>query len=183
MDAPLYLQLAHQLSQHIAQGTFAPGEQFPSVRQLMKTHQVSMSTAVQVCHTLEDWGLLQARPRSGYYVDTVPRASLPRVADQPSPRRLTQPDSFTGLHATIARWLDLAEATPPRINLMTGVGAPSTYPVAALQRLTSSVLRQHPELLTTLTRRYGHPEFRDVLAKRAIKDFGPNLRKDKKKDR
>ena len=177
MDAPLYLQLAHQLSQHIAQGTFAPGEQFPSVRQLMKTHQVSMSTAVQVCHTLEDWGLLQARPRSGYYVDAAPRASLPRVADQPSPRRLTQPDSFTGLHATIARWLDLVEATPTRINFMTGVGAPSTYPTAALQRLTSSVLRQHPELLTTITRRYGHPELRDVLAKRAA-SRGMSLRAD-----
>ncbi|ARU04555.1 hypothetical protein CCO03_07575 [Comamonas serinivorans] len=177
MDAPLYLQLAQRLSQHIAQGTFAPGEQFPSVRQLMKTHQISMSTAVQVCHTLEDWGLLQARPRSGYYVDAAPRAGLSRASEALPTRRLTQPDSFTGLHATIARWLDLLEATPPRINFMTGVGAPELYPTAALQRLAASALRQHPEVMTQMTRRYGHPDFLAVLAKRAA-TRGMQLRAD-----
>ncbi len=176
MDAPLYLQLAQRLSQHIAQGTFAPGEQFPSVRQLMKTHQISMSTAVQVCHTLEDWGLLHARPRSGYYINAAPRASLPRVAESAF-ARTTHADSFTGLHTTIAMWLDRLEAKAPRINFMTGVGAPDLYPSAALQRNAASVLRQHPEVLTTMARRYGHPELRAALAKRAA-SRGMHLRAD-----
>jgi len=57
------------------------------------------------------------------------------------------------------------------------VGAPEVYPATALQRLTSSVIRQHPELLTTMTRRYGHPEFRAILAKRAA-SRGMQLRPD-----
>jgi DNA-binding transcriptional MocR family regulator len=49
-----YLQLAAHYRQAIASGVLAPGARMPSVRALMRTHRVSLSTALQACRSLED---------------------------------------------------------------------------------------------------------------------------------
>ncbi|POZ99381.1 2-aminoadipate aminotransferase, partial [Pseudomonas sp. MWU12-2312b] len=65
---PLYRQLAHHYLDAIRSGTLKTGERFPSIRLMMEKHAVSLSTAVQVCRELEDYGVLEARPRSGNYI-------------------------------------------------------------------------------------------------------------------
>lgn len=170
MDLPLYQQLARHYLDAIEAGTLHAGDRFPSVRQIMQTQRVSMSTAVQVCHTLEDQGHLQARPRSGYYVQTAPRARLlpPDEWAQAQVKRVVREGDYQGLHRFIAEWLAAVERTPLRINFLTAVGAPEMYPHQALARLAASALRQHSSMLTTQTRRYGHPALRAVLARRAL---------------
>src|SRR5687768_14532109 len=74
---PLYLRLSSHYRQAIQSGVLMPGERMPSVRALTRLHQVSLSTAVEACHTLEDEGLLEARPRSGYFVLKRRRVDLP----------------------------------------------------------------------------------------------------------
>src|SRR5260370_21495122 len=49
-------------------GTLIPGARVPSLRQITKQRGVSLSTALQAYRTLEDRGILQARPQSGFYV-------------------------------------------------------------------------------------------------------------------
>ena len=56
---PLYRRLAGDYAQAMGLGTLRVGERMPSVRELMRRHQVSLSTALQACRTLEDEGLLE----------------------------------------------------------------------------------------------------------------------------
>src|SRR3546814_17713076 len=85
MDAqPLYQRLADHYRRAIHSGVLAPAERMPSVRALVRTHRVSLSTALQACRQLEDDGLIEARPRSGYFVRARHRgATLP--AQEPDP--------------------------------------------------------------------------------------------------
>src|SRR5690606_24435659 len=77
---PLYHQLAESLQQLIEQGTLRPGHRIPSVRRMALQRDVSISTVIQAYTVLENRGLLEARPQSGYYV-------RPRLAfEAPEPR-------------------------------------------------------------------------------------------------
>jgi DNA-binding transcriptional MocR family regulator len=78
-----YEHLARLLAERIEQGLYQSGERLPSVRSLSSEHGVSISTVQQAYNHLEDRGLIQPRPRSGYFV-------APRRAQPPLPR-LTQP--------------------------------------------------------------------------------------------
>lgn len=64
----LYEQLAESLEQRIRDGHLRPGERLPSVRQACAQAQVSAATVFQAYYLLESRGLIEARPRSGYYV-------------------------------------------------------------------------------------------------------------------
>ncbi len=164
---PRYRQIAQHYLAAIESGTLVAGQRFPSVRQIMQTQNVSMSTAVQACHWLEDRGHVQARPRSGYYVQAAPRALVRLAADEPA-RLADTRAHFKGLPAFISQWLARTERMVLPINFAIAVGAPELYPTQALQRHASSVLRQQPQVLTRMARRYGHPDFTQVLARRAV---------------
>ena len=50
---PLYRRLAGDYAQAMGLGTLQAGERMPSVRELMRRHQVSLSTALQMLRHLE----------------------------------------------------------------------------------------------------------------------------------
>lgn len=86
----LYRRLANHYQQSINAGSLAPGDRLPSVRALMRLHEVSLSTALQLCRQLENDGLLEARPRSGYFVRHRQRLSAepqeePQIVRVPDP--------------------------------------------------------------------------------------------------
>jgi DNA-binding transcriptional MocR family regulator len=64
----LYEQLAESLAQRIRDGQLRAGDRLPSVRQACAQAQVSAATVFQAYYLLEGRGLIEARPRSGYYV-------------------------------------------------------------------------------------------------------------------
>jgi len=66
--APLYEQVAVKITKLITEGTLRPGERVPSVRKLQKQLGVSVSTILHSYFLLEDKGLIEARPQSGFYV-------------------------------------------------------------------------------------------------------------------
>ena len=65
---PLYHQLADQIHELIRAGTLRAGDRVPSVRRLSNQQRVSVSTVLQAYQRLEDIGVIEARPQSGYYV-------------------------------------------------------------------------------------------------------------------
>src|SRR5215204_3618695 len=76
-DAPaLYQQVATKLEQLIRTGTLRPGDRIPSVRRASAQHGVSMTTAVQAYIELENRGLIEARPKSGFFVRPQLRARV-----------------------------------------------------------------------------------------------------------
>ena len=83
-STPLYRQVAGHYRRAIESGTLTAGDRMPSVRALMGLHGVSLSTALQACRQLESDGLLEARPRAGYFVSAPQRAPL---------APLTEPDA------------------------------------------------------------------------------------------
>ncbi|PKF60576.1 GntR family transcriptional regulator [Psychromonas sp. psych-6C06] len=64
----LYEKIANQLRDDIYAGLFVVGDKMPSIRQLVAEHQVSISTVQQGYHQLELENLIEARPKSGYFV-------------------------------------------------------------------------------------------------------------------
>ena len=75
-----YATLAAILSQRIQQGLYPAGHRLPSVRTLSQEHGVSISTVQQAYRLLEEQRLVEARPKSGYFVHTQrAQAELPAM--------------------------------------------------------------------------------------------------------
>src|SRR3954462_4718305 len=64
----LYLQIAGSLEQMIHNDILKIGDKLPSVRMLSDEYGISMGTAFQAYYYLEGKGLIESRPKSGYYV-------------------------------------------------------------------------------------------------------------------
>lgn len=163
---PLYRQLAAAYRNAIEDGTLRPGDRMPSVRALMQRHAVSLSTALQLCRHLEDGGWLEARPRSGYFVRRRLRAVLP--AAEPAADAPPDPAAFVGIHATVSAIVAQGLRYPDALNLGGASAAPAHYPTEALKNAALRALRRNPALLTTPGSPNGNPDFRAVLARRAL---------------
>ena len=84
LKQPLYAQIAQGLAQLIDDGLFKSGARLPSVRAMATQHGVSISTAVQAFHWLEERNLIVARPKSGYFVANRAKGlALPSVSRPP----------------------------------------------------------------------------------------------------
>ena len=75
----LYEELAEQLTMQINEGYFQPGDKLPSIRQMSKTHKVSISTVQEAYRLLESHYLVEVRLKSGYYVSS--RNTIPKLPD------------------------------------------------------------------------------------------------------
>jgi len=166
LSAPIsrYQQLADELAHAIASGTLPPGARLPSVRQSAKSRTLSLNTVTAAYRLLEDRGLIEARPQSGYYV----RARLPA----PSRGALTDAGAA---QPTDDKVLDLigsvlaAQQTPGFTDL--SLACPQGgdfYPTAKLARLLSGVLRRQPQLIGTYPLPPGSQRLRTQIARRML---------------
>ena len=64
-----YQKLANNLQENIEKGIFSNGTKLPSVRNLSKNNNLSVSTVLQAFYELEKRGLIVAKEKSGYYVN------------------------------------------------------------------------------------------------------------------
>ena len=77
----LYEEIAGRVGNLIEQGTYRPGERIPSIRTMSRQMQVSINTVMEAYAHLENKGMVEARPQSGYYVRCrlpEPGAGLPK---------------------------------------------------------------------------------------------------------
>lgn len=138
-----YEQLANDLSGLISSGALRPGERLPSIRRLSEDRRLSVSTVVQALRQLEDRGLVEAKPQSGYIVR---RASPPRQT--PSLRATPEIAIPVDVTQRLMRVLQMG-VKPGMVPLALALPSHSLLPVAALHRLYSGVARRHPKLLET----------------------------------
>lgn len=87
-DDHLYLQVADGIEKMISDDVLKIGDKLPSVRVLSEEYGISMGTAFQAYYHLEGKGLVESRPKSGYYV----RFSHKRFRELP---KMIQPDPVT----------------------------------------------------------------------------------------
>lgn len=136
-----YEKLAEDLGGMIAGGMLRPGDRLPSVRRLSQERRLSVSTVVQALRQLEDRGLVEARPQSGFFVRHRTALRL-----EPTPR--TTPEAAVAVDVS-QRLVQVLQAgsRPGVAPLAAALPAPSLLPIAALHRLYASVARRHPDLL------------------------------------
>ena len=81
-----YEKFAEDIAELIRSGVLGPGQRVPSVRYASQTYGVSPSTVFQAYYLLERRGLIRAKPRSGYFVNThTPAPSVNRCSAAMSP--------------------------------------------------------------------------------------------------
>ncbi|HEY6644699.1 PLP-dependent aminotransferase family protein [Povalibacter sp.] len=79
-----YERYAAEVADLISTGTLRPGDRLPSVRLASANRRISPATVFEAYYLLEARGLIEARPRSGYYVSQrkaqpdTPAASRPQ---------------------------------------------------------------------------------------------------------
>src|SRR5215831_18492317 len=92
-----YEELAGFITGLVDSGTLRPGARVPSLRQISKQRRISLSAALQAYRLLEDRGVLEARPQSGYYVARGAALSLEKPSLSRPPGKATSvaiPASF-----------------------------------------------------------------------------------------
>jgi len=165
----LYEQIAERVTRLIEKGTLRPGEKVPSVRTLSVKMGVSVSTVLQSYFLLEDRGLIEARPQSGFYVRLRPR-ELP-------------PEPKMSAPSTAASSVDIGELSlevhdaimnPGIVPLGAATPSDEMLPTKKLYRLLGSVARKHEALSNRYDSPRGNPELRRQIARRSI-DWGGNL--------
>lgn len=172
---PLYRRLAHDYVQAMAQGSLSPGARMPSVRELMRCHQVSLSTALQVLRYLEAEGYLQARPRVGYFVRTPDAASTVALTSEPDLSQPVQPGPqahFVGIGEHIALLLERGRQAQVHIDIGGCTPPPGLFDHRYLNQLVAKLLRDEPTLLvqgrSLLANQGNHPDFQQAMARRAL---------------
>src|SRR5262245_26381582 len=160
--APLYHQLADQIHELIRAGTLRAGERVPSVRRLSSQQRVSVSTVLQAYQRLEDIGVIEARPQSGYYV----RRSSPAM-QEPEPSK--PPKRALDVEVNALAEAVLAHATNPNVVAFgSACAAPELFQLERVRRVLSSAARRDRNSLG----RYGLPpgteRLRRAIAKRAL---------------
>lgn len=166
---PLYRRLARHYREAISAGSLAPGDRLPSLRILMRLHDVSLSTALQICRQLESDGWVEARPRTGYFVRHRQRSATAPL-DEPQVAWVLDPAQYVGIHARVSEFIAQGRQNPVRVNLSGSRCAPALYPAEALKNATIRALRRRPDILVGASPHNGNPAFRAVLAKRAVEN-------------
>jgi len=95
MSQHLYRQLEQLFREEIKTGQRSPGERLPSVRNLCSERGVSKSTVLTAYSRLEAEGLIDARPRSGYFVST-------RILNQSKTFKTPAPSQPIAIPATVS---------------------------------------------------------------------------------
>jgi DNA-binding transcriptional MocR family regulator len=153
-------------------GSLRPGDRVPSVRQLSSRHGVSVPTVQQAYLLLESRLLIEARPRSGFYVRprlavklTAP--ALPRC--RPAVVGLERFDRLLSLtHQMLATEL---------VPLGAAIPSPDLLPVEKLSRLSASIARAQASACVSYDPAPGSLRLRQELARRSL-DWGCGLQPD-----
>lgn len=164
----LYLQIAEMIGRSIRAGTLKRNERLPSLRDLARQRSVSLATVTLAYRVLEDSRLIEARPRSGYYVAS-------RAPSLPEPRESRPPAVSIAVDrsALAARVMALADAVD---HFSFGAACPEgdLFDQARVRRALTRATLRHRDKLTRYAVGEGHVEFRRAVARHALR-FGCEL--------
>ncbi len=161
---PLYEEVATKIGEMIGQGTFRPGDRVPSIRELSRKMRVSINTAIEAYAHLENRGMIEARPQSGFYV----RSRVPEPEGHPPERDAEELISCcVSVEETPRRILrSLSDAS--LVPLGVGIPNPDLLPVDKLNRMLSTESRRFPMQSVSYAEVRGIQRLRTQIAKRAL---------------
>jgi GntR family transcriptional regulator len=94
---PTYLQLVQQVRHAVQLGILRPGDQLPTVKEVVAGLAINPNTVLKAYGTLESEGIAKGRRRQGTFVTT----------SAPSPLG----DDFSKLRRALRQWFDQARAS------------------------------------------------------------------------
>lgn len=173
----LYDQVAARVTHMIHKGTLQAGEKIPSIRRMSEQMSVAISTVLHAYQILEDRGLIEARPQSGYFVR--PKHAR-RVSDTQAP---LEPEMLKlPLRAGKAQIDDhellRTHVVGKQASIALGMAMPSPefLPTEAINKHLSRVVRLTPEAASQYELAPGLKDLRMRIAQRAMEcgcSFGP----------
>jgi len=158
-----YRQIADNLEDGIHKGLYAPGDRLPSIRELHRRLNVSITTAYHAYVELETRGVVEVRPKSGYYVSLAPLAELkvPAAPEIPaSPRKV----ETTGMVNAVLK----AISDPKMLPLGSSATATGLLPHRQFSRIVKSLTADDIRKTMAYSLTEGHPGLRRQLAIRAM---------------
>jgi len=165
----LYLQIAERLSSQIRQQLLKTGEKLPSVRALSQEQGISISTAYKAYVQLENKGLIEARPKSGYYVRYTPARSF----DQPKHEKTATETKKLSVDEMIAR-VYRSFSNENIVRLSTASPALSLLPQAKLNKSMMEAIRLSSNSCITYGPIQGDESLRKHVARLAF-SWGGNI--------
>ncbi len=168
---PRYQQVADRIADMIHTGAFVPGGRVPSLRRLSRQMSVSLTTVMEAYRVLEDRGLIEARPQSGYYVRSA--HTLPPAPEKTSGATEAVPLEIGALVLSMLR----DSADTHMVSFGAAVPHASFLPTSALNRILAREVRANPETSQAYDTVQGYPALREQIARRAL-DAGCTLSPD-----
>lgn len=162
-DDHKYLQVADGLEKMIAEDVLRIGDKLPSVRMLSEEYGISMGTAFQAYYHLEGRGLIESRPKSGYYVRFNHNRfrELPDcIEPKPLSHEVSVKEMITSIYGDI-----VAEDV---INFALAVPDPSLIPSAKINKSVLHALRNSKNHCITYEHTQGNAELRQQIAKLSL---------------
>ncbi len=163
--SPLYEEIAARLGGLIEQGTYRPGERIPSIRTMSRQMQVSINTIMEAYARLENKGMVEARPQSGYYV----RCRLPEPGAGVSKGNACEDPvaccvSIDDIPMRVMRSL----SDPNLVPLGGGIPNSDLLPVDKLNRMLATESRRFRIQSVSYAGARGTPRLRAQIAKRSL---------------
>jgi DNA-binding transcriptional MocR family regulator len=158
-----YEELASFITGLVSNGTLEPGSRVPSLRQISRQRQISISTALQAYRLLEDRSVLEARPQSGYYVARS-RAAITHCASVTTPPAVRS----AWAQSDIAKLLECAD-DPTLVPLGSAVPSAKLLAAARLDRFLARAARLAGDRHNRYTAPEGDLRLRQEVARRAVR--------------
>jgi DNA-binding transcriptional MocR family regulator len=159
----LYKQVALRISELIEHGTLRPGDRVPSVRRCSEQQNVSIATVMQAYRLLEDKGIIEGRPQSGYYV----RAQRWMAPPEPGMSKPTARPVEVRVSELVMQMVK-AGRDPNLVRLGATLPSPELFPLKELHRAMSSVGRRSPLAANSYDPPPGNLGLRTQVARRAM---------------
>ena len=171
MATKLYQQVADDLRDLILGGVYRPGDKLPSIRMLATQKKISIATVQRALEELEVRGLIDAKPKSGFYVKMpIEQAATIETTLVPLIPKSIKIHEFA---SHIFHQCDAAGVT----NLGVSYPAAKFYPEKYIQQFANQVARTRIDDIVEVHFSSGHPDLRNVLSKR-LREYGCRLNAD-----
>jgi DNA-binding transcriptional MocR family regulator len=157
-----YERLAKSMAAEIRSGNLAAGSRMPSLRQLIAQHGVSQSTVTRAYYLLEQWGLVRAAERSGYFV------TPPSSTGKATTRGTTGETATVDISELVFSVLDAAKR-PGIVPLGSAFPSPLLFPLARLAKSLGQAARSISPWSTVVDLPPGNESLRRQIALRYLR--------------